>query len=349
MGKKNIDWGNLEFGYLSRLFLLGVFAAGLLAGCAPKNAQPDTAQGAGADRQEMVSEGMDSRNTDSSIEKSLEESSTDWEKYWAEQEERRWQEAAAWYDALTEENFANAKTSDQINIDVDWHQRTLILLGELPEVSVRIYGEIYDGEMMILEYQGQRRVFSKGFLTPRAVMPEFAAYDYDGDGTEEVGMICYVVSGTGVAIMDFSVFDSAEEPFDTLRTMPYGEVLQFCEEVSLTYEEGLLRIEAGADSEEHDLTGTAFSEMKIQGLALGDITRFSFGESGEVYCDVGLALSLEDQATPFFVAEFDSRYSEGAVPWEKNYFRFRVHCDGAGEFWCDGPELGSYELYKKGA
>lgn len=300
LGKKNINWGNLEFGYLSRLFLLGVFAAGLLAGCAPKNAQPDTAQGAGVDRQEMVSEGMDQGNTDSLIEKSLEESSTDWEKYWAEQEERRWQEAAAWYDALTEEDFANAKTPDQIDIDVDWHQRTLILLGELPEVSVRIYGEIYDGEMMILEYQGQRRVFSKGFLTPRAVMPEFA-------------------------------------------------VLQFCEEVSLTYKEGLLRIEAGADSEEHDLTGTAFSEMKIQGLALGDITRFSLGESGEVYCDVALALSLEDQATPFFVAEFDSLYSEGAVPWEKDYFRFRVHCDVTGEFWCDGPELGSYELYEKGA
>ncbi|MDE7252486.1 MAG: hypothetical protein K2O32_06040 [Acetatifactor sp.] len=317
------------------LFFLGMLVAGLLAGCALKNEQLD----AEANGQETVSEETVLGNTDASVEKSSEEASTDWEAYWAELEEQKRQEAAAWYDALTEEDFANAKTSDQIDNNVDWWQRTLILLGELPEVSARIYGEIYGGEMIILEYQGQRRIFSKGFLTPRAVMPEFAAYDYDGDGTQEIGMICYVGSGTGVAITDFSVFDSVEESFDTLYTMPYEEVLQFCDEVSLTYENGVLRIDAGEDSEEHDLSGTAYEGMGIQGLALGDITMFSFGESGEVYCDVALALALEEQVTPFFVGELASLYVEGAVPWEKPNFRFRAHYDGAGRFWCDGPEL----------
>lgn len=318
-----------------RVFL-GVLAAGLLAGCAPKNTQPDVERDAKANGQETASEETAPGNTDASVEKSSEED-------WAERQERRRQEAAAWYDALTEEDFANAKTPDQIDANVDWHQWTLILLGELPEVPVRIYGEVCAGEMIILEYQGQRRIFSKGFLTPRSVMPEFAAYDYDGDGTQEIGMICYVGSGTGVAIRDFSVFDSVEESFDTLYTMPHEEVLQFCDEASLTYEEGVLRIEAGADSEEHDLTGTAFDGMKIRGLALGDHTRFSFGESGEVYCDVALAVALEDQVTPFFVTEFASLYVEGAVPWEKDGFRFRTHYDGAGGFWCDGPELRSYD------
>lgn len=325
------------------LFFLGMLAAGLLAGCAPKNAQPDAAQDAEANGRETLSEEAASGNTDAAAEKSSEESSTDWEAYWAELEERRRQEAAAWYDALTEEDFANAKTPDQIDNNVDWHQRTLILLGELPEVPVRIYGEIEAGEMIILEYQGQRRVFSKGFLTPRAVMPKFAAYDYDGDGTQEIGMSCYVGSGTGVAISDFSVFDSVEEPFDTLYTMPYEDVLQFCEEVSLTYENGVLRIEAGEDSEEHDLSGTAFEGMEIQGLALGSITRFSFGESGEVYCDVSLALAVADQVTPFFVTELASLYVENAVPWENEDYRFHVHYDGAGGFWYDGPELGTYD------
>lgn len=325
------------------LFFLGVLAAGLLAGCAPRNEQPDAEPDAGANGQETVSEETAPGNTDASVEQSSEESSTDWEAYWAELEERKRQEAAAWYDTLTEEDFANAKTPDQIDVDVDWWQRTLILLGELPEVPARIYGEIYDGETIILEYQGQRRIFSKGFLTPRAVMPEFAAYDYDGDGTQEIGMICYVMSGTGVAITDFSVFDSVEESFDTLYTMSHEEVRQFCEEVSLTYENNVLRIEAGEDSEKHDLSGTAYEGMGIRGLALGDITQFSFGESGEVYCDVALALALEDQVTPFFVGELASLYVEGAVPWEKDNFRFRTHYDGAGGFWCDGPELSSYD------
>ncbi|MCM1111924.1 MAG: hypothetical protein NC399_01580 [Muribaculum sp.] len=320
--------------------LLGGF---LLAGCASEQRQPDktgesvSESASGSDSIETAS--GQTASAGASAEDRSDWSSEEWERYAEELAEQRRQEELVWYHALTEEEFANAKTPDQINADVDWHQRTLILLGELPEVSVRVYGEIYDGEMMILEHQGQRRTFFKGFLTPRVVMPKFAAYDYDGDGTQEIGMICYVGSGTGVAIMDFSVFDSEEEPFDTLYTMSDDVVEQACGEVAFAYEEGVLRIGAGEDGEEHDLTGTAFDGMKIRGVALGDIVSFAFGDSGEVYCSIELALALEDRVTPFFVAEFASLYEENGVPWENNVFGFQVHYDGGGAFWYDEPGL----------
>lgn len=238
----------------------------------------------------------------------------------------------------SEEDFASAKKAEDLTWE-DWHQTPfLVLLGEFPELSIKIYADLGEGDMMILEHQGQRRIIYKDWLTPRAVMPEFCVYDYDDDGIQEIGMICYVGSGTGVAHMDFSVFDSVEEEFDTLYTMSYEEVLQVCDQVSLFYEEDVLRITAGDKSEEHSLSGTDFSGLPIEGPALGDIIYFSFGESGEVICDVSIGLGIENQAIPLYLEEMAFLYDNGVV-WENEAFRFYVHYDGKGGFEADGLTL----------
>lgn len=315
------------------LLALAVAFTSLWSGCGLRQGQPDAGDSQ-REEQNMVSD-QESASEHSAPEEAAADTSVDWRV-------REWEEVTAWYDTLTDEDFATAKMPDRINVDTDWHQRTLILLGEFPEVSLRIYGEIYGASMLILEHQGERRVFNKDFLTTRVVMPEFAVYDYDGDGTEEIGMACYVGSGTGVAIMDFSVFDSVQEPFDTLYTMPYEDARQVCDAVSMTYEEGVLRIAVGDDYEEHDLTGTVFAEMGIQALAMGDIMFFSLGEQGEVFCVVAVALALEEQVTPFFVEEFATLYTENGVPWEKVDFRFQIQYDGAGGFTATNLELGRF-------
>ena len=138
--------------------------------------------------------------------------------------------------------------------------------------------------------------------------------------------------------MDFSIFDSGEEEFDTLYTMSYEDVLQVCDKVSLFYEEDVLRITAGDKSEEHSLSGTDFSGLTIEGLALGDIIYFSFGESGEVICDVMIGLGIEGQAIPLYLEEMASLYDNG-VDWENEAFRFYVHYDGKGGFEADGLTL----------
>ena len=316
--------------------LAGALGLGMLTGCGAQNRNLETSEAveqeedvgsmegvSGGD----VSQGEASGNMASGAE------DFDWEAWARKKEEER----QAWFEGLTEEDYANAKNVYELTGD-DWQQKTLVLLGELPEVSVKVYGEIQEGCLMILEHQGQRRMLYKDFLTPRAIMPEFCAYDYDGDGTQEIGMICYVGSGTGVALMDFSILDTEEDAFDTLYTMPYEEVRQACEQVTLSYEGDVLRIEVGDKSEEHSLAGTDFSGMPITGPALGDIVYFSFGESGEVICDVALALSLEDQVTPFFLGEMATMYDNGVV-WENQNFRFYVHYDGKGGFEADGLTL----------
>ncbi len=54
-------------------------------------------------------------------------------------------------------------------------------------------------------------------------------------------------------------------------------------------------------------------------------------EDGGVFCDVALALALEDRVVPLFLEEMrDVR--ENGVAWEYPYFRFRVRCDGEGGF-----------------
>lgn len=242
------------------------------------------------------------------------------------------------YDMLTDEDYAAAIPWGELTWGGDVPEEQLVLLGDLPKAETRIYGVLKDGCLLILEHQGQRRAFCKAFLTPRMVPPEFDVYDYDGDGLDEIGMVCYVMSGTGVAIRDFSVFDSVEDAFDTLHTMPWEEVQRACAQVSWSYEENVLRIGIGDEYEEHSLADTPFSGMAIRDLALGDITKFSFGESGEVFGDVELALALEEQVTPFFLEEMGTLYDNG-ISWSVNQVHFRVHYDGEGVFWTDEISL----------
>ncbi len=299
-----------------RVSLAGLLICGMLAGCGERD----------RDMEELVSK-------EPVVSASVSEESVSSEFDFEELQ----QELLAWYETLTEEDFAAAKTVEELTTD-DFLIRQLVLLGDLPEARVKIYGELSDGCLLILEHQGQRHAFVKDFLTPRAVLPEFCVYDYDGDRTVEVGMICYVFSGTGVAIRDFSVFDSVEEDFDTLYTMPEEEELRACDQVWWSYEEHVLRIGVADEYEEHSLKDTPFAGMGIKGLALGNITEFSFGESGEVYCDVRLALALEEQVTPFLLEEMGTLY-DGAVLWNINNVCFQVHYDGAGVFRTDGISL----------
>ncbi|MDE7271122.1 MAG: hypothetical protein K2N81_11705, partial [Acetatifactor sp.] len=129
-----------------------------------------------------------------------------------------------------------------------------------------------------------------------------------------------------------------EDTFDTLYTMPQEEVKQACSQVSWSYEENVLRIGLGDEYEEHSLVDTHYSGMGISGLALGSITEFSFGEPGEVFCDVALALALEEQVMPFFLEEMGTLYDNG-VSWDIDVVHFQVHYDGAGGFWTDGIAL----------
>lgn len=320
---------------LFALLLVGLLWLELLAGCGKQDVAPNTLENE-VRTEDAVNLAEDSDEAPSKEESSLETSSGedvfDWEKGQEQQTEKN----MAWYESLTEEDFAGAKKAEDLTGD-DWQQTPfLTLLGEFPELSIKIYADLGEGDRMILEHQGQRRILYKDWLTPRAIMPEFCVYDYDDDGIQEIGMICYVGSGTGVALMDFSIFDSVEEEFDMLYTMSYEEVLQVCDQVSLFYEEDVLRITAGDKSEEHSLSGTDFSELPIEGPALGDIIYFSFGESGEVICDVSIGLVIENQAMPFYLEEM---VSDNGVVWENDAFRFYVHYDGKGGFEADGLTL----------
>ncbi|MCM1101730.1 MAG: hypothetical protein NC079_06900 [Clostridium sp.] len=320
------------------VFLAGGLAvSGLLAGCA-RAAEPDAADGTettdAVDGTEMtdVVNGTEVPDAADGAEMSADaaepSAGTGTEP----------QSVDEWYASLTEEDFRNAKTPDEIDYD-EWGSPELILLGELPEQDVRIYGEVDEGELMIVECRGERRTFSHDFLTPRMIMPEFAAYDYDGDGAEEIGMICYVGAGTGFAVREFAVFDSVEDSFDTLHVLPYEQFFEMCDTVEYSYEGDVLRVAAGDTYEEHSLAGSRFEGMPVTGMSWGNQIDFRFGEQGEVFCYAKLMVALEDQATPFALEEMETLFAEGAVPWENTDFRFRVHYDGQGVFDTDEPEL----------
>jgi len=83
------------------------------------------------------------------------------------------------------------------------------LLAQLPEKDISLYG-LWDetgAEGLLLDLGGDLAFYEQYWLTPRCVPPELYSGDYDGDGTDELAILTYTGSGTGVSAWTLTVFE----------------------------------------------------------------------------------------------------------------------------------------------
>lgn len=69
---------------------------------------------------------------------------------------------------------------------------------ERPETALILWGE-------------SAAEFDWNFSTPRMFLPEMDCFDLDGDGEEELTVLCYSGSGTGVSVWDLHVVEKSED------------------------------------------------------------------------------------------------------------------------------------------
>lgn len=87
----------------------------------------------------------------------------------------------------------------------------LALLAEAPEGDAAFYTlpgtEKAGAESVLIQWGDSLAEFGWDFATPRRILPRLACLDLDHDGNEELIVICYVDSGTGVSIEDLHVLE----------------------------------------------------------------------------------------------------------------------------------------------
>lgn len=233
-----------------------------------------------------------------------------------------------WFISLTQEEFAKAKRMDNT---AEWYQEKILLLEEFAELGVKIYAAPYVG--IVVEKDGERKLFDKYYLTTRVSFPQFKVQDYDGDGQMEIGMISYVGSGTGVSIEDFCVIDGLEDGRVRLYTLSNAVCMdEIRKRTGITATDFGVSIKLRVDDENVltaiiDRRGTELETAEINGICIGDQISYLFGENGEVICEALLGIGWKNSVIPYYLR----RYGEEPKP-PVDAVRVNITYDGKGGF-----------------
>lgn len=203
-----------------------------------------------------------------------------------------------------------APTLDALLASEQTARESLALLAALPEHNIALYSlEIAAGwaagiepvdtghQGMLLYQDGFGTAFSWPSLTPRAVLPQLAYRDFDGDGQAELLACLHVGSGSGVSIDDLYVLKVAH---DSATSRPlYTEAALLGDAASQWFDLPIENLCLSANGAQIDFTllGKDYSapnpyaaslDPPPQGITLGNVVSFELTENG-----IGVTAALQ--------------------------------------------------------
>ena len=202
---------------------------------------------------------------------------------------------------------------------------SIALLAEDSGADAAFYGVEWD--TALIRWGDSQAEFDWLFATPRQYLPELYCFDLDGDWEDELVVLCYSGSGTGVSIYDLHVVEKDPDGTLTGYTLPRNVFSQLSERISIFTSGGSTYAILG--TELVDLTGFTENGADIQGLALGDIVYYDVNpESAEGY-DIRLLAGAWAESDYFpptaaYMADLDA-----LVTYEDGVFTLsRIHLNG---------------------
>jgi len=214
-----------------------------------------------------------------------------------------------------EERDILAQYSGQTDDADDFFKKDLPLILSLEEKDIRLYGCHPWG--MILYVSGQAYYLDIAYMTPRFIMPELYVNDYDGDGEEEICLVTYIGSGTGVSIQNLymiemknpnaSAFENNMEKSMDLIKFDLETMDDLIEMVAIkaNYETGYLEvISPGYEGEVaiKDIYGDYQDNEFEDRVSYGSIIRYGI-DKGKVEVTLGLAMSSRLIHDPIYFGE----------------------------------------------
>lgn len=127
------------------------------------------------------------------------------------------------YDLPLPREFSPENSWMRYDIDGWLRGGTIGLLAEAPEAGAAFYGLPYSEnahETALIRWGNSLAEFDWDFLTPRRFLPRMAVMDLDGDEKDELIVLTYVGSGTGVSIYDLHVLEKNPDGTLTDYAMP---------------------------------------------------------------------------------------------------------------------------------
>ncbi len=186
------------------------------------------------------------------------------------------------------------------------HGGVVGFLAEDQEADAAFYAAPYQANAespALIRWGDSLAEFDWNFLTPRTILPRMFCTDIDGDWEDELIVICYVGSGTGVSIEELHILE--KDPNGTLTAYTFPESLWQDELPKLfsTAETGgrtfaILGHELVEFGHEHE-----GPDLDLAKTSSGLIAGFSTEDWGGLRFRGAFCLSPPDSAAPCYVAE----------------------------------------------
>lgn len=185
------------------------------------------------------------------------------------------------------------------------------LVAAIPEKDIFLYDIKGEKEPRVLLKAGDfEQYFDWICLTPRFILPKIQLTDLDADGKEELTVILYVGSGTGVSLQELHVLELPERKQDageSLKDRVFGDYINQLDKVvslNLLPESNGLKGEIWVQNKKYkinleDYQSEEYGKM-IRKLFYGNIVYFSM-DNNNLMVELAAGLGFENIAGPVYI------------------------------------------------
>jgi len=197
-------------------------------------------------------------------------------------------------------------------------------LAELPEHDIALTAA---ENGVILRVGELQQTFDWLYMTPRAIMPDMMLRDWDGDGKNELAIILYIGSGTGVSVSDLRIIEIEEAGFKDTYFDPDDYVQQVLNVAGFSAfkENEELKGKLTLGDSAHIVSLKEYDEDEIgkvmDKLVIGSISDFSF-EEDRIVASFGAGIAVEKFATPIYVGNIEADVAYESGTYQLADFRF---------------------------
>ena len=174
------------------------------------------------------------------------------------------------------------------------------LIASIPEKEIFLYG-IKPNSGVILKSGDRSFYYDWAYLTPRFILPEIFLNDFDKDDQEELAVILYIGSGTGVSVEELHIIEISEDENFKDYLFKQDDYLSQIDKLvefksftknnkttaELIIDEKVYPLNLDEQEKDNSISGTVFS----------NIVRFSV-DDGKINAEFGVGIGYDSFPTP---------------------------------------------------
>lgn len=175
------------------------------------------------------------------------------------------------------------------------------LIAAISEKNIFLYGKNSHGQVsdeVILHWDNENYHFNWTYLTPRGIFPKMLLTDFEADGKEELAIVLYNNSGTGVAIEELHIVEKMDGKIKdhVFTSDDYLSQLRRAVRFKSFFKENELMGEFSIGDETYSVSLKDYQESEYgkvsETLYMGAIVFFSF-QDHQLKAKFGVGLTFE--------------------------------------------------------